>query len=123
MIALVLLTGFAREAAAKPPKPEKFKVAFGTWTGPSTGSFKSALRSALAKDCSFVGRKSARLIFEGVVAPQGKGAVLSFTIKLARNDEIVESREFKCPRPTPNRAQANKFARAIVEMARRAPPE
>ena len=120
---LLSFLGLATTAAAKAPKPEKIRVAFGAWSGPGAGAFKSGLRSAIAKDCVIGGKKGARAIVEGVVAPEAKGAVLRLAIKAAESGELVESREFHSPQPRPSHALLSKIGRAVVEMVRRAPIE
>lgn len=120
-LTLLILTCAAGEATAKAQKPEKIPVAFASWTGPGAGSFKSGVRSALGKDCVIVGRKTARVVLEGVVAADGKGAVLHLTLKSGKTGEIVESRDFHSPRPQPARGLTQKIGRAVVDMAHRAP--
>src|SRR4051794_10966316 len=120
LAALVLLAGSAQ---AGPPKPEKVLVAFGSWKGPGASSIKSALRQGLAKDCSFVSAKRARALIEGEIAEQGKGVSVRLTVKATKTGEVVETREFPLPKPSPSHAQAQKMARAVVEMAHRAPGE
>jgi hypothetical protein len=118
-----MILGLAAPAGAKATKPEKIHVAFGAWTGPGSGSYKSGIRTAIAKDCVFTPKKSARALIEGAVAADGKGSVLSLSVKAAQSGEVVESREFKSPKPSPSRALLNKIGRAVVEMANRAPTD
>jgi hypothetical protein len=124
-VALIGLSflAFIGDAAAKEEKPPKIPVAFGKWSGPSAGSFKASMRSTLNKSCVVVGKKKSRAYIEGVVEPENKGAVLHLVVKASKNDEVVESRDFHSPRPTPSSGLGNKIGRAVVEMANRAPVE
>jgi hypothetical protein len=123
ILALVFLanlgaTAFAKSAA---PKPEKEKVAFGAFTGPGAGSFKSGIRSIVAKACVITSKKSARALIEGESTPKDKGVVFRLVIKGAQNGEVVESREFPSPKPSPSSGLVHKIGRAAVEMAQRVP--
>ena len=89
----------------------------------AAGAFKGGLRGAIGKDCVVVARKKARVVLEAVVAPENKGAVVHFTMKSPKTDEIVESRDFHSPRPQPSAGLTRQMGRAVAEMARRAPVE
>jgi hypothetical protein len=122
-LALLLVVGIALTAAARPTAPDKIPVSFGSWTGPSARTFKSALRHGLRKDCTVVGAKTARVIIDGVVSEQGKGVVVRVTVKSPKDGEIIESREFPFSKPTPSQSQGDRMGAAVVDMARRAPTQ
>ena len=128
-IASVLAAGVAAlfvliaNDASAAPKPEKLPVAFGGWTGKGAGSWKSALRSRLNKECVFVGPKKARALIEGTITEKGKGISLRIVVKAAKTGEIVETKEFAFSRPAASGEKAAKLARAIVEITRRAPTD
>lgn len=119
---LVLLLGGA--ALADKPKPERIPVAMGAWKGPHAGSFKSGVRSAIAKDCVVVKAEKARVIVEGEVTPSedGKKVTVKVVIKSPKTNEIVESKEYST-KPDPSVGQSKKMGHDLVEMARRAPTE
>jgi hypothetical protein len=119
LLAALLLV--ALPAAAKPA--DKIPVAFAQWSGLRANSFKSALRSAVAKECRSVKPAAARVLVEGEVSEKGKGALVRLVLKNPKDGEVVESREFSFPRPQPSGPQVKKMGRALVEMARRAPAE
>lgn len=102
-------------------KPAKLPIAFGAWKGPSAGTFKSALRQALAKTCAVVPRGKARVVIEGEVRPQDKGVSVRVSLKSPRSDEIVESREYSFAKPKVSAGQAGKMGREVTEMVGRAP--
>ncbi len=117
-LCLAALPGIAQ---AKAPKPEKVRVVFGAWTGRGAGAFKSGARAVVAKGCTLSSRKDARALVEGEVSPKDKGVLVRVLIKGAQNGELVESREFVSPRPSPSRGLLNKIGRAIVDMVQRVP--
>jgi hypothetical protein len=119
----LLLIGLGSNAAAKTvaPAPEKVHVTFGAWTGRGAGSVKSAVRPQVAKGCVVTGKKDARALIEGEVSPKDKGVLIRVIVKGAQNGEVVETREFPSPKPSPSRGLISKIARAVVEMAQRVP--
>jgi hypothetical protein len=110
-------------ALAAKPKPEKIPVALGSWKGPGAGGFKDAMRRGLSKDCKIVGAKTARVVVDGVVTAEGKGATVQVIVKLPRTGEVVERRDFHFARPKASRAQGDKMGHAVAEIARRAPTD
>jgi hypothetical protein len=118
---ILFLVGLMSTADANAPKPEKVRVAFGSWTGRGAGSFKSGVRPIVAKGTVITNRKAARALVEAEVLPKDKGVLLRLAIKGAQSGELVESREFPSPRPSPSRALLNKIGRAIVDMVQRVP--
>jgi hypothetical protein len=122
-VVFVGLFGLVSIAAAKTPapKPDKVRVAFGSWTGKGAGTFKSGVRSVVAKGTVITNKKGARALIEGEVVPKDKGVVFRLSIKAAQSGELIESREFPSPKPSPSRALLNKIGRAIVDMVQRVP--
>lgn len=122
-VALLLVCGFAATAVAREPKPkpEKVRVTFGAFKGHGAGSFKSGIRSIVAKDCVVSGKKDARALIEGEVTPKDKGVTFRLLIKAAQSGELVESREFTSPKPSPSSGLVHKIGRAAVEMVQRVP--
>ncbi len=119
VIALVVL-GFG---AARAEKPEKLRVALGSWKGPHAGSFKSALRSSLGKDCVFVNATRARAVIDGEVSEQGKRFSVRVIVKSAKTGEVVEQREFSFAGPSPSKHQSSKMGHDVAEMVQRTPAE
>lgn len=126
----LLLVAFALVAAsahaAPKPKPEKLPVAFVPWTGKSANAFKGVLKGKLAKECVFVGPKKARVLIEGTVTekePPSKAVTVKVVVKSAKTGEIVETKEFVFPRPSPSGDKMSRMAKAVVEITRRAPTE
>ncbi len=120
-VALLLLSSIGSARADKAPKPPKIPVVFGTWTGPSAGTFKSAVRKGIAKDCIVVAKKKARVVIEGTAEAQGKGAVVHVRVKAAKTDEIVETKDFTFARLSVSSGQAGKMGKAVAEIAGRSP--
>jgi hypothetical protein len=123
VLALTLVAAVPAAAADKEPV-EKIPVTFGSWTGPSASSFKSALKKGLGKDFTMVSaKKSPRVIIEGTSTEQGKGVVIRVIVKSPKSGEIIESREFTFSRPQPSGGTATKMIKATVEIVRRAPTD
>lgn len=122
-LALLCVGLVASPAVAGPPKPEKLPVAFGAWTGKGAGSFKSALRGKIGKECVVVPPKKARALLEGVVTEAGKGVTVKLVVKAAFNGEVVQSKEFSFARPSPQAGKVAQMAKAVVEITRRTPTE
>jgi hypothetical protein len=122
-VAFVFLCGLATTTLAKTPapKPDKVRVTFGAFTGRGAGSFKSGIRAIVAKACVMSSRKDARALIEGEVTPKDKGASFRLIVKAAQSGEVVESREFTSPKPSPSSGLVHKIGRAAVEMVQRVP--
>jgi hypothetical protein len=123
---IVVIVAFALGAsslAARAEKPEKIPVALGNWKGPSAGTFKSALRRGLAKECRIVAAKSARVVIDGEVLQEGKGFNVRVFVKSAKSGEVVEQREFPFAKTNVSQAQSNRMGHAVAEIVRRAPLE
>jgi hypothetical protein len=119
---VILLVAFGF-GAVRAEKPEKLRVALGSWTGPHAGSFKSALRSGMRKECLFVNAKTARAIIDGEVVEQGKRFSVRVIVKSAKTGEVAEQREFSFAGPSPSQHQSSKMGHDVAEMVRRAPAE
>jgi hypothetical protein len=102
-------------------KPPKIPVAFGKWTGPHAGTFKSAVRNGVSKGCVVVRPAKARVIIEGEVGAEDKPIKVRVILKSPANNEIVESREYSFSKPSVSAAQSRKMGREVTEMAQRAP--
>jgi hypothetical protein len=121
MILVVLVAmGLMMAAAARAEKPPKIPVALGKWTGPHAGTFKSALRSGISKDCVVVRPAKARVVIDGEVSGDTTFTV-RVILKSPRTNEIVESREYTFSKPEVSQAKSHKMGRDVAEMARRAP--
>jgi hypothetical protein len=119
LIVLLLLALSAVTAHAE--KPAKIPVAFGKWTGPHAGAFKSALRNGIKNGCVVVRADKARVIIDGEVNGDDKPIKLRVILKSPKTQDIVESREYTFSKPTPSQNQANRMGREVTEMAQRAP--
>jgi hypothetical protein len=119
--ALFILVIGAGMVGARAEKPPKIPVAMGTWTGPHAGTFKSAVRSGVSKDCSVVKANKARVIIDGEVTEAEKGFTVHVTVKSPKTNEIVESREYSFSKPQVSQAQTHKMGHDVTEIARRAP--
>jgi hypothetical protein len=119
---MVVLLWIAMGAAvAHSKKPPKTPVAFGKWTGPHAGTFKSALRRGVSKGCVVVRAEKARVIIEGEVGAEDKPIKVRVILKSPKTSDIVESREYTFSKPSVSQGQSNKMGREVTEMARRAP--
>jgi hypothetical protein len=123
LLGLLFCCGLATNALAKAPAPtiDKVRVTFGAFTGRGAGSFKSGIRAIVAKGCVIAPKKSARALIEGEVTPKDKGVLFRLVIKAVANGEVVESREFTSPKPSPSSGLVHKIGRAAVEMVQRVP--
>jgi len=120
-VLLIAAIGFGA-VSARAEKPPKIPVALGKWTGPHAGSFKSALRSGLAKDCVVVGAAKARVIVDGeVTSADEKHFTVRVIVKSPKTNDIVESREYSYSKPALSQAQSHKMGRDVTEIARRSP--
>jgi hypothetical protein len=113
----------ALAGAARAEKPEKIPVAIGDWKGPSASTFKSAVKSGIAKDCKIVGKKTARVIVDGEVTPDGKGFQVRVIVKAAKSGEVAESHSFPFAKAKASKGQSAKMGKMVTEAARRAPTE
>jgi hypothetical protein len=120
MVLVVLVALSAGAAVAHADKPPRIPVALGKWTGPHAGSFKSALRSGLSKDCVVVRAEKARVIIDGEVTGD-KTFSVRVILKSPKTNELVESREFTFSKPDVSQARSRKMGHDVAEMARRAP--
>jgi hypothetical protein len=119
---MVVLVWIAMGAAvAHAEKSPKIPVAFGKWTGPHAGTFKSALRGGVSKGCVVVRAEKARVIIEGEVSAEDKRIKVRVILRSPKTSDIVESREYTFSKPSVSQAQSNKMGREVTEMARRAP--
>src|SRR5262245_52043236 len=117
IVLLVVALGIAHAE-----KPAKIPVAFGKWTGPHAGSFKSAVRSGIAQGCVVVKPEKARVIIEGeVTATDEKRIKVLVVLKSPRTHEIAESREYTFAKPNVSAGMSKKMGREVTEMAGRAP--
>ena len=122
LLTLVFLgLGSMALAKAPPPKIDKVLVTFGAFTGHGAGSWKSGIRAIVAKGCVITSKKNARALIEGEVTPKDKGVLFRLVIKSVATGEVVESREFPSPKPSPSSGLVHKAGRAAVEMAQRVP--
>jgi hypothetical protein len=119
MVVLLVVAAFAVVAHAE--KPAKIPVAFGKWTGPRAGTFKSAVRNGIKKGCVVVRPDKARVIIEGEVSAEDKPIKVRVILKSPNNQEIVESKEYTFYKPTVSQGQSNRMGREVTEMAGRAP--
>jgi hypothetical protein len=119
---MVVLLGIVMGAAvAHAKKPPKTPVAFGKWTGPHAGTFKSALRNGISKGCVVVRAEKARVIIDGEVGAEDKPIKVRVILKSPKTSDVVESREYTFSKPSVSQAQSSKMGREVAEMARRAP--
>jgi hypothetical protein len=114
---LALLVG----AAARADKPVKIPVAMGTWNGPHAGTFKSAVRSGMSKDCVVTKAAKARVTVDGEVTEEEKGFKVRVVVKSPKTNDIVESREYSFAKPTVSSGMAKKMGHDVGEIAKRAP--
>jgi hypothetical protein len=114
---IVVLAG----AAAHADKPPRIPVAMGTWTGPHAGTFKSAVRNGMSKDCVVTKASKARVLVDGEVAAEEKGMKVRVIVKSARTNEIVESREYTFAKPQVSAGMSKKMGHDVGEIAKRAP--
>src|SRR5258706_9638066 len=120
----LLLTSIALGSdSASAEKPEKIPVALGSWKGPHAGSFKSALRRGLLKECVFVRAKAARVTIDGEVTEQGKRFSVRVLVNSTKTGELFEQHTYSYARPTLSDGQSNKLGHDVAEVARRAPLE
>jgi hypothetical protein len=122
MSVLVTTLAFGSTMAAAPPV-EKTPIAFGSWKGPSAGSFKSALRRGLQKECVVVPAKKARAIITAEVTQEGKKYSVHVVVTSTKTNEVVESRTFTFSKPSLSAGQTNKFGADVGAIARRSPLE
>jgi hypothetical protein len=116
LVGLLLLVG-----AAHAEKPPKIPVAMGTWKGPHAGTFKSAVRSGVSKDCVVTKAAKARVVIEGEVTEAEKGFKVMVILKSPKTNEIVESREYKFAKPQVSSGMAKKMGHDVTEIAMRSP--
>ena len=121
LLSALFVLSLTSSAIAKAPPPAKTPVVFGTWKGRGAGTFKSGVHSIVAKGTQITTKKNARALIEGEVEPKDKGVVCRVIIKGAQNGEVVETREFPSPKPSPSKGLLNKIGRAIVDMVQRVP--
>jgi hypothetical protein len=115
------LLGFTTRATGA-EKPPKIPVAMGKWTGPHAGSFKSAVRGGIAKDCAVVRADKARVVIEGeVTEKENKHLTVRVILKSPKTSEVVESKEYEFAKPNVSHGMSQKMGRDVFEMARRAP--
>jgi hypothetical protein len=118
----VVLLLVAMGGGAHAEKPAKIPVAMGAWTGPHAGTFKSGVRSGVAKDCVVTRAEKARVIIEGEVKEgENNHFTVQVIVKSAKTKEIVESREYSFSKPQVSQAQSHRMGRDVTEIARRAP--
>jgi hypothetical protein len=123
VLALILATAVLG-TAAHAEKPVKIPVAFGTWTGPHAGRFKSGVRSGVAKDCVVVRAEKARVIIDGEVSSEdNKHFKVRVMVKSPKTNELVETKEYSFSKPQLSQAQSHRLGRDVFEIARRAPAE
>jgi hypothetical protein len=120
MVLVVLVAIGIGAAAARADKPPRIPVALGKWTGPHAGTFKSALRSGLGKDCVVVRADKARVVIDGEVSGD-KSFTVRVILKSPKTNDVVESREFTFSKPDVSQAKSHKMGHDVAEMARRAP--
>jgi hypothetical protein len=117
IVALLMLL-----AGARADKPPKIPVAMGTWTGPHSGTFKSAVRNGVAKDCVVTKATKARVVIEGEVSEKEKGGfTVRVVVKSPKTNDIVESREYSFPKPQVSSGMSHKMGHDVVEIAKRSP--
>jgi hypothetical protein len=119
VLLLLVAIGFGT-VAARADKPPRIPVALGKWTGPHSGTFKSALRSGIAKECVVVRADKARVVIDGEVTGD-KSFTVRVILKSPKTSDIVESREFTFAKPQVSAAKSRKMGHDVAEMARRAP--
>jgi hypothetical protein len=120
-VAFLLAVGVGA-APAQAEKPPKIPVAFGAWTGPHAGSFKSGVRSGVAKECAVVRAEKARVIIDGeVTETEPKHFKLRVIVKSPKTNDIVESREYTFSKPEVSQGQSHRMGRDVFEIARRSP--
>src|SRR5215472_4683307 len=108
MVMVLLVAIGVGAAVAHADKPPKIPVALGKWSGPHSGSFKSALRSGLSKDCVVVRAEKARVIIDGEVSGD-KTFTVRVILKSPKTNELVESREFSFSKPDVSPARSRKM--------------
>src|SRR5690348_5676258 len=120
-----VVIGLLLAGVASAEKPAKIPVAFGGWTGPHAGRFKSAVRGTIGKACVVLRADKARVIIEGEVteSEDKKKISVKVVVKSPKTNEIVESREYSFGKPEPSSGQSKKMGHDVVEMAKRAPAE
>jgi hypothetical protein len=105
---------------ARADKPARIPVAFGQWTGPHAGTFKSGLRGGLAKECVVVKAEKARVIIDGEVSGD-KTFKVRVVVKSPQTKDTLESKEYSFSKPSVSEAQSHRMGRDVAEIARRAP--
>jgi hypothetical protein len=119
-VALVLLALGGMAAAAE--KPPKIPVAIGKWTGPHAGTFKSAVRSGIGKDCQVVKPAKARVVIDGEVTEgDDKKLTVRVLVKSPKTDELVQSKEYTFAKPNVSHGMSQKMGHDLTEIARRSP--
>ena len=121
--ALCLMVALGIGGMAQAEKPPKIPVALGAWTGPRAGSFKSGVRSGVAKECQVVRANKARVIIDGEVTEEDKRFKVRVIVKSPVTNDIVESKEYTFSKPELSQGQSRKIGHDVFEIARRSPEQ